>query len=166
MKTADPAARDILTQADAEARALRISKTAYTFALGPDERRARLRRRRRRSSSTARAAGTRSSTSGARDIDALRGQWRRPSTPQWTGYRLTLPCASLAADEHACASSTRTTTTTPATASTSSSTPRTARSTSTRTSSRTRRTGSSPASTSRTSRRPTRSPSPRRPTGR
>jgi aminopeptidase N len=95
MKTADTTARDILTQAEAEARALRISKTAYTFALeltrgAPDY----------QGDVTIQfdctAGGDTFLDFRGREITLfeVNGQ---AVTPEWTGYRLTIPGASLKA---------------------------------------------------------------------
>ncbi len=93
MKTADTTARDVLTQADAEARALRIANTAYTFALeltkgAPDY----------RGDVTIQF----SCTAGGDTFLDFRGKEitlfevnGEVVEPEWTGYRLTLPGAKL-----------------------------------------------------------------------
>ena len=97
MNAPEPTTRDVLTQTEAEARAARVSDVAYAIALD-----------------LTRGAGTyrgdvaitfRTTGSGplfldftGKRIESLEVNGVAVERPQWTGYRLTLDGASLAAD--------------------------------------------------------------------
>ena len=95
---AQPTSRDVLTQAEAEARAARVSQVSYDLSLGLT-----------RGSSTYRGEVTirfRLDGSGDTFLDfrgrtlerlEVNGQML-DAAPLWTGYRLTLPVAALAAE--------------------------------------------------------------------
>ena len=141
-------ARDVLTRAEAEARAARVSDVAYELALTLPADGARLHAARRRSPSRSRRSMTRSSSTTRANGSRASSSMAATRLVDLRDNRHLAPGEPAATAATASRSRTRTATTTPATASTASSTPRTAASTSTRTSSRSRRTACFPVSTS------------------